>query len=312
MSWVLARRRCAVVAIAAIVDDAVVIEVCRQPRNSGMTIFTDITAIDVRRMFAGCVSAVVTAGAITHNPDVIERSRQPANRRVAIITIVAAIYVIQIFTIGDDTVMAGPAGANDLCVVDNNFRHKGDNAVTILTNVRCLDMRIVLAGRVRTVVATRTIANDIDVIEIRRDPGDRGMAIVASNAAGDVVDVFAACCNSVMARTAGTNHLCMIDQVRGSPEIDAVAVLANDRCLNMHRVLASRVDAVMAAGAIARDIDVIEVGGQPGHGRMTVVAIVATGEMVEVLTGCCDAVMTRSAAAKHLRVVNHVGRQPGN
>ncbi len=65
-------------------------------------------------------------------------------------------------------------------------------------------MRIVLAGRVRTVVATRTIANDIDVIEIRRDPGDRGMAIVASNTAGDVIDILAGCCYSVMAGSAST------------------------------------------------------------------------------------------------------------
>lgn len=136
MSWILAGRRCAIVTIAAIVDDAVVIEVCGQPRNGGMTIFTNVAAIDMRRMFAGCVSAVVAAGAITHDSDVIEGSWQPANGRVAIITIVAAIYVIQIFAIGNDTVMAGSAGANYLCVVDNNFRHKGDNAVAVLTNIR--------------------------------------------------------------------------------------------------------------------------------------------------------------------------------
>lgn len=75
VSRVLASCRCAVVTIAAIVDDAVVIKVCRQPCNGSMTIFADVAAIDMRRMFASCIRAVVAADAITHNSDVIECSR---------------------------------------------------------------------------------------------------------------------------------------------------------------------------------------------------------------------------------------------
>lgn len=136
MRRVLASRRCAIVTIAAIVGDAVVIKVCRQPCDRGMTIFTDVAAIDMCRMFAGRIRAVVAAGAITHNSNMIECSRQPTDSGVAVITIITAINVIQVFATRNNTVMAGPACANYLCVVDNNFRHKGDDAVTILTNIR--------------------------------------------------------------------------------------------------------------------------------------------------------------------------------
>ena len=133
------------------------------------------------------------------------------------------------------------------------------------------------------------------------------MAVVASDAAGYVIDVFAACCYSIMARTAGTKDLSVIDQVCRSPDINAVAILTNSRCLNVHRILASRVDTVMAAGAVTADIDVIEISRQPGHGRMAVVTIVAAGEMVEVLTGCRDAIVTGSTTTKYLRMIDHVG-----
>ncbi len=194
MRRVLAGRRCAVVAIAAVVDDGVVVEVCGQPRNSRMTIFTDVVAIDVRRMFAGCIRAVVATGAIPHNSDVIERCRKPTDRGVAIVAIVAAVNMTDIFAVGNNTVMAGTAGANDLCVVNNNFWHEGDDVMAVLTDVRCLDMRIVLADRVRTVMATRTIANNIDVVKIRRKPAGSCMAVVAGNATGSVTEVFSGCC----------------------------------------------------------------------------------------------------------------------
>ena len=71
----LAGRRCAIVAIAAIVDDAVVIEFRRQPRNGRMTIFTDIVCADMRWVLAGGVGAIVAADAVANYADVIKGSR---------------------------------------------------------------------------------------------------------------------------------------------------------------------------------------------------------------------------------------------
>lgn len=230
---------------------------------------------------------------------------------MAVITVVTAIDVVLVFATGNHTVMARTAGANHLCVIHNNFRHKSNNAVAIFTNIRRLNVHIVLAGRVRAVVATHTIANDVDVVEIRRYPANSGMAVVAGNATGNVIGVFAGCGQSIMAGPAGANHLCVIDQVDRSEGVDAVAILADGRCLNMRRILASRVDAVVAAGAITGDVDVVKIRWQPAHGRVAIVTVIATREMVEVFAGCCDAVMTGSTAAKHLRVIDHVRWQPG-
>ena len=50
--------------------------------------------------------------------------------------------------------------------------------------------------------------------------------------------------------------------------------------------------AVVAAEAVAGDVDVIEVGGYPGVDRMAVVTVVTTGYVSRVLSGRDNAVMT--------------------
>ena len=115
-----------------------------------------------------------------------------------------------------------------------------------------------------------------------------------------------------MARAACTDYLSMIDHRCRGPGINAVAIFTDRRCLNVRRVLAGCVNTVVAARAIAGDINVIKICWRPGHSCVAIIAIVATGEMVEILAGCRDAVMTGTTAAKHLCVVNHVRRQPGD
>ncbi len=66
----------------------------------------------------------------------------------------------------------------------------------------------------------------------------------------------------------------------------------------------------MAAGAIASDADVIKIGGQPAGRRMTVVTLLATGDMCRMLARGSDAIVTRSAVADDLRMVNvHGGHE---
>lgn len=49
--------------------------------------------------------------------------------------------------------------------------------------------------------------------------------------------------------------------------------------------LARRVSAVVAAETVTRNVDVIEVRWNPPDGRMTIVAVIATGDMRRVFTG---------------------------
>jgi len=76
-------------------------------------------------------------------------------------------------------------------MIDPVDRRKLNTVVAILTYISSLNMRGVFAGRVCTVVATYTIAGDIDVIEIGRQPAIRRMTIIAGIAACNVGWVFA-------------------------------------------------------------------------------------------------------------------------
>lgn len=53
----------------------------------------------------------------------------------------------------------------------------------------------------------------------------------------------------------------MVDRCHRRPHIAVVAVFTDIACLNVRGALACRFDAVVATDAVARDIDVIEVGG---------------------------------------------------
>ena len=83
----------------------------------------------------------------------------------------------------------------------------------------------------------------------------------------------------------------MIDRHHRCKNIGGVAVLADIGCLNMCRVLARCVRAVMTADAIAGDIDVIKVRWQPANGAVAVIAGIAAGDMRRVLADGSDAVV---------------------
>ena len=76
-------------------------------------------------------------------------------------------------------------------MVDPIDRRKQNTVVAVLTYISGLNMRGILAGSLCTVMATYTIAGDIDVIEIGRQPAIRRMTIIAGIAACNVGWVFA-------------------------------------------------------------------------------------------------------------------------
>jgi len=67
-------------------------------------------------------------------------------------------------------VMAAAATAQHLCMINAIGWRKRDRVMTVLTDIGRLNMRRILAGRVGTVVATRAIARDVDVVEVGRYP----------------------------------------------------------------------------------------------------------------------------------------------
>ena len=83
-----------------------------------------------------------------------------------------------------------------------------------------------------------------------------------------------------------------------------MAILAYVRCQNMRCTLTGCLNAVMAADAVASNIQVIEVRRKPAGCCMTVIALFATRYVCCVLTGRDNAIVTRATGAQHLCVVD--------
>lgn len=77
----------------------------------------------------------------------------------------------------------------------------------------------------------------------------------------------------------------------------------------MSRVFANRIGTVMAAEAVADNVHVIEIRRQPANRTVTIVAVVAARNMVLTLACGGNSVVTRSARAQNLCVINHHNRR---
>ena len=89
-----------------------------------------------------------------------------------------------------------------------------------------------------------------------------------------------------------------------------MAILADIRRVDMRRVFTGSAHAIVATGAIVDETGVIEIGRNPGRRCVAVVTIVAALYMGWVLATRNCAVVTRTASADDLGVVDIVGRSP--
>lgn len=96
----------------------------------------------------------------------------------------------------------------------------------------------------------------------------------------------------------------MVHRERRDPQICAVAVLAYVCRLNVSRIFAGSINAVMAAETIPHDIHVIEVRRYPGGGGVAVIAIVPAGDMTGMLADSSNSVMTSKAVTQYVHVVD--------
>ena len=85
------------------------------------------------------------------------------------------------------------------------------------------------------------------------------MAVVAVIAARNVCRVLAGRRHAIVTGAAGTNDLGVVNRVRGHEYTGVVAVFADGSRLDVRRVLADRIRAVVATAAVIRDIYVIEI-----------------------------------------------------
>ncbi len=89
-----------------------------------------------------------------------------------------------------------------------------------------------------------------------------------------------------------------------------MTVLTHICRLNVGRVLARRVRAVVAGSAISSDIDMIEIRRRPRDCTVTIIAIVSTIDVGRVFTRRNNAIMASRARSQDLRVIDHDNRRP--
>ena len=146
--------------------------------------------------------------------------------------------------------------------------------MAVFADIRRLHMRKILAGRFDTVVAAHAVAGDVEVVEIGGQPPNRRMAVIAICAAADVSCMFASRRHAVMAGTACTQNLRVIDRDDGNERNRAVTVFADVACLHVCRAFASPGSAVMAADAISENAGVVEIRREPACRIVTIFALI--------------------------------------
>lgn len=76
-------------------------------------------------------------------------------------------------------------------MVNGDDRRPDGWAMTVLADICCLRVLRILSGRINAVVAADTVARNVRVVECRRLPGDRCMAVVAVVATRYMCGMFA-------------------------------------------------------------------------------------------------------------------------
>ena len=287
----------------------VVDQVRRYPGVRRMAILADVGRLDMRWRLASGVDAVVAVETVAGNVDVVEVGRQPGYGGMAVVAIIAALDMIRILARCNNAIVTAAATTDDLCVIHGVSGREQVCRVTVLADVGRLDVGRVLAGCIDAVVAVETVAGDIDMIKVGRQPGYRRMAVIAVIAAGNVCRVLAGRRYAVVAGPAGTENLCMVHSNRRHPDAGVVAILTDIRRLDVRCGLACRGNAVVAADTVVGNTHVIEVRRPPRDGGMAVIARIAAGNMCRVLAGGCDAVVARITGTDYLCVINRVCRR---
>ncbi len=176
--------------------------------------------------------------------------------------------------------------------------------MAILTDVRGLDVVEVFACRISPVVAAGAIAGNAYMVKVSWQPAGRRMTVIAAIAAGYVGRMFSRRGETIMTRATRTQYLSVINSVSRAEQVGVVAVLTNIRGLDMLRIFAGRVGAIVAADTVAGDVNVIESSGTPGHRRMAIVTGIIAGNVGGVFSSSYDAIVTGAATANHLCMVD--------
>ena len=311
MRWVFARCRDAIMTRAAGAHHLRMVDrIGGGPHSAVVAILANICCLYVCQVLARRLDAIVTTGAISANAHVIKIGRSPGITRMAIVASVAACNVGRMLAGGYDAIVTGVAGTDDLRVINGEHRREYVGVVAVFTDITCLNVRLVFACCLHTVVTVDAISGDIQVIEIRRQPSSRRVAVVTSIAADQMIQVFAASDNAIVAGPTISDNLHVIDKVSRRERIGVMAVLTDDSGLNVAWVFAGCICAVVAVRTATENICVAEIRRQPAGSCMAVVTVCTAWNVSRVFANGCDTVMTGAAFAQNLHMVDSKRRRP--
>ena len=125
----------------------------------------------------------MAADAVTRDVYMVEIRWAPGDRGVTVVASIVAGNVSRMFAGRHDAVMTGTANTNYLRMVDSKNRHEYIGVMAVLADIAGLDVCRTLANCLDPIVAVDTIAGDVHVIEVRRQPAKSRMAVVTGIAA---------------------------------------------------------------------------------------------------------------------------------
>lgn len=135
-------------------------------------------------------------------------------------------------------------------MINSHYRREDVRRVAVLANIRGLDVGGVFAGCVGSVVAADTIACNVHVIEIRRQPGDGAVAVVTIVATRNMGLVLAGRRHAIVATATVPKYLRVVDREYRRENAGRMAVFAHVGRLYVRLVLANRNRTVVAADTI--------------------------------------------------------------
>ena len=175
--------------------------------------------------------------------------RRPGVGVVTQRTFLRRVEVIRCLACSNNPVVTGRARAQYLIMIDCGDRGPDIRVVAIFADVGSQNVVLVLTRGIRSVMAARTIVNNIRVVKIGGGPGDSGMAIVAVIAACDMRRGLPCRGHAIVARTAGANNLRVVNSDCRFERHSAVTVFACVGRLYVRGALANSSRAIVTGAA---------------------------------------------------------------
>ncbi len=91
------------------------------------------------------------------------------------------------------------------------------------------------------------------------------MAVIAGIAARNMRRMLACRNYAIVTAITGSDNLSVVNSEDWRKDVGVVAILTNIAGENMRRALANGIDVVMAVNTLTSDVQVVEVGWQPGY-----------------------------------------------